>query len=415
MPVGGLASNCHRQGVSSSRFEARVLECGNGAWLASRGILCLRRCRKVRCALADFPGLLMLNRRLRLPPPEPGPLEMDVVSSPEAQRAGTTRDGVFPVSPAPTGAGSAGAESGSDSAESRFIGVLRDAALPLRERRRAARALATSAAPEALEALREVLQEGPPELRAVIAEGLGLCPNPEARTLLETLTESPDEAAARGATRGWGAVGTPEAAQVLSGLLQASDRPEAVRTEAALALGEMPGVGAAYVALTNAAWQVKSPAVLAAALEGLGHRPISETQPFFLEYLADPLVSADMRVAAVESIGNAPDDPSSLLLEYAMDADPDVRAGAAWALSTTETPGDQGPALLELLRTEAEPDVRLRLYEALGNQARLDAAAVLQLVQQEPRTEVRIAGLVGGAVPRGGRHEDHRAGNAYAG
>jgi HEAT repeat protein len=238
-----------------------------------------------------------------------------------------------------------------------------------------------------------VLRQGPPELAVVIAEGFGLSANPQARVLLRSLANDPDEAIARGGARGWAVVGTDEAAQVLNGLLQGDTRPASVRAEAASALGEMAEAPAAYAALTNAAWQLKSPELVTSVLEGLGHRSIAESQAFFAEYLSNPAIPTDLRVAAVEALGNAAGDPSALLLRYAADADPEVRAGAAAALGSTEQKGSVGPDLLGLLQTETEPDVRMRLYQALGNQQQTDLGAVLESVQRESQTDVRIAGL----------------------
>ena len=65
-----------------------------------------------------------------------------------------------------------------------LIRILRDAGEPLKARRQAARRLARSASPEAMAALKATLNDGPPQLKAAIAEGLGSSPNPEARTLL---------------------------------------------------------------------------------------------------------------------------------------------------------------------------------------------------------------------------------------
>jgi HEAT repeat protein len=81
------------------------------------------------------------------------------------------------------------------------------------------------------------------------------------------------------------------------------------------------------------------------------------------------------------------------LLNYVSDSDPEVRASAAWAISATEATGNAGSQLLASLQGEQDPDVRRRLYQALGNQETFDASTALALVQRETDPTARIAGM----------------------
>ena len=98
-------------------------------------------------------------------------------------------------------------------------------------------------------------------------------------------------------------------------------------------------------------------------------------------------------MAALEALCNAEGDTTSLLLKYAGDANAEVRAGAAWALSSVESTAEISPQLIELLRKEPEPDVRWRLYQAVASQKTFDLAPVLELARQETEPEVRLAAL----------------------
>ena len=98
-------------------------------------------------------------------------------------------------------------------------------------------------------------------------------------------------------------------------------------------------------------------------------------------------------MSAVEALAQAQGDPSAFLLSMVSDSDADVRAAAAWAMSATETSGNLGAQLLDLLSKESDPDVRLRMYQALGNQESFDPSAALAAVQREKNPSARVAGL----------------------
>jgi HEAT repeat protein len=281
-----------------------------------------------------------------------------------------------------------------DPTTAKLIAQFYDESLPLKVRRQAARALAKLGSAAAMAALKSALAEknSPSYLKAAIAEGLGESPNPEARGLLNSLINDQDEITARGAVRGLALSNDTDAVNSLSGLLFNEQVPLSVRTEAALALGDMNLPGA-LDALTRAATEITDENVIENVLDGLGKRPFSETEQFFSSYLASEDVSAESKVAAIEALGSAPGDVVPFLLKYLNDPDADMRAAAAWALNTAGDTSDIGPQLTAALKQETDPNVRARIYQALENQSGEDLQAILPLVQNESDPAAQLAGL----------------------
>jgi HEAT repeat protein len=186
--------------------------------------------------------------------------------------------------------------------------------------------------------------------------------------------------------------GTPKAISALAAFLNDSSKSSDLRMEAATALGTVEAQGATE-ALANAAFTIQDPDIVTEILDSLGTRDFAQTQSFFLNYLHSPSVSSELRTAAVESLWQAKGDPSAFLLTLATDADAEVRSSAAWALSATESNGTVGSQLLSLLQNEIDPDVRLRLYQALANQDGLDANTVLSTIRNEQSPGARVAAL----------------------
>ena len=273
-----------------------------------------------------------------------------------------------------------------------LIARLLDNTLPLQDRRQAARDLAAIGSDNAIAALKVALSDGPPYLKAAIGEGLGQSPHPEAWPLLLDLANGADEIAARGALRGLALRGETQATDVLAQFLADSDKPESIRTEAALALGDV-NRPEALEALTRAATDSPDESVLGSILEGLGKRPFAETEAFFRGYLETPNLSAENKAAALEALGQAQGEVAPFLLQYAADPDPQARAAAAWALASIDSETDLGPALTDLLKKETDPEVRLRLYQALDTQTGSDPGTLLALAQKETDPAARLAGL----------------------
>lgn len=270
--------------------------------------------------------------------------------------------------------------------------IMANASLPLSERAKAAESLAQKGTDAALAALKAAYASGPEELRVAIAQSLGKCASPECAKWLQEMLQDPSVLVARGAVRGLAEQNSPEAAGALVRLLSDANADMDLRTEIATSLSsvEQPGVTEALAELARSS---QDDDLTSAALSSLGGRDFGQTEAFFKEYLQTPGVSPELRVAAVEAIAQAQGDPTAFLLSMASDKDSDVRTAAAWALSATEATGNAGPQLLDLLKSEKDPDVRLRLYQALRNQESFDTGTALALVQGENNPSARVAGL----------------------
>jgi len=283
-------------------------------------------------------------------------------------------------------------DSWSKSTNSAWIAILFSPGESIKKRREAACVLAKIGSADAMSALKAALQSSPPYLKAGIAEALGESASPEAQTLLLELLKDKDEITARGAIRGLALSDKPEAAQVLGSVLFDPDEPESLRAEAALALGDI-NHSSALELLKQAATELSDPTLTDNVLQGLGKRPFSETEAFFREFLQTQNLPDDMKVAAVEALGQAKGDVTPFLLEQAGDPDPQVRAAAGWALSLTESESDVSPQLLSLLKQEPDPEVRVRYYQALENQSAFDSPTLLAAVKDESNPEARLAAL----------------------
>jgi HEAT repeat protein len=279
-----------------------------------------------------------------------------------------------------------------DAASKNWSAILFDPAQPMKLRREAANELAKLGTDEAMRELKSALKDGEPKLRAFVADALGISPHPEARLLLKELVNDKDELVAAGAVNGWARVGDREAIEVLTGILQDEKRNTDMRGNAAMALGSIKDPSALKV-LISAATGMQDTEVIGQIMQGIGQRPFSETQSFYQQYLAQNSIPQAARVAAVESIGNADGQTTAFLMQYARDADAQVRAGAAWAISNNAERGQSGPEIMGLLQQESDNSVRMRLYQALGNQEQVDATAVMGMVQREVNSDTRLAGL----------------------
>ena len=309
--------------------------------------------------------------------------------------AGTQPGHSAPLQPglgaaSPTGAVAHAAVDGQMSV-SDLIKALKDGSLPMSERKAAIQALAKLGTPEAIAALKEALASGSEELRVAVAEGLGECASPECSAMLLGLLNDPSQAIVQAAIRGLAQLGSPEAVTALTQLLNDSLRSGDIRSEAATGLGTVAGPGA-MAALAQAAMTLGDEDLVTQVLNAIGGRDVSETQPFFQQYMGSA-VSSDLRVAAIESLWQAKGDPTAFLTGYISDSDAEVRASAAWAISATDANGNAGPQLLSALQGEQDSDVRRRLYQALSNQESFDTSTALALIQRETDPTARVAGM----------------------
>jgi HEAT repeat protein len=269
---------------------------------------------------------------------------------------------------------------------------LLDESRPLKFRRQAAWNLARLRSPEAFAILRQCLAAAPIQLKATIAEALGNFDTGESRELLRLLLKSNDDAVARGAMRGWATLGDTEAMQLLSKMLSDQRKSDDLRTEAALGLSKINSVQA-YQILVDGLNKFADSDLATTILTGLGQRSFAETEPFFRSFLGRADVSTELRIAALESLGQADGNPVPLLLQHLDSHDSRVRAASAWALAMAENPADVAPQLFKHLENEGNAEVRMRLYQALENQSNVDSEKLLSVVLDDQGVSSRVAGL----------------------
>jgi HEAT repeat protein len=268
--------------------------------------------------------------------------------------------------------------------------ALLDRTQPLEIRRSAAWQLAEIGSDEALAVLRLSLSSAPAELKATIAEALGGSHGQHVAAVLKELLEDDQELVARGAIRGLAASANQGAGELLGKIVEDIGRSHGLRTEAALALGNLES-GEAYPILTRLIGNERDHEIAEALLGALGRLPIEHTQEFFRAFLDSESVDIDLRVAALESLGQAAGNAAPLVLKYLQADDPEMRAAAAWAIANLENPGDVAGQLVSRLLYESELSVRTRLYQALQNQQALDSG-IVSLVARETATPARVAG-----------------------
>jgi len=267
-----------------------------------------------------------------------------------------------------------------------------DSKLPLKVRRQTAWNLAKFRSPEAVALLRKAFVNAPVQLQMTIAEALGMSELPEVRDMLRELINGNNAEVVRGALRGWAALGDEEALQVLAKVLSDPKRGGNLRREAALGLATLNNTRA-YQILTDAFNRSPDGEFAESLLGALGQRSFVETEPFFRAFLGRSDLSADLRVAALEALAEAPGDPSALLMQHLQNDNSDVRAAAAWALSMLDTPPNLASQLLKQLEREQNVEVRTRMYQALENDTSVDWKTLLATVRDDASTSSRLAGL----------------------
>jgi HEAT repeat protein len=225
-----------------------------------------------------------------------------------------------------------------------------------------------------------------------VPQPLQTAQNNENVSQLAAQLNDPNPGVVKTAIKKLAAINSPAAAAALARLLNDAQRSGEARMEAASALGGMSD-SSALQALSQAAQSMQDPDMVKDVLDAIGSRDFSETETFFQNYLRSPTVSSELRVAAVEALAQAQGKPTDFLLSLMTDTDPEVKVAAAWALSATESSGNAGPQLIGLLQAEQDPDVRLRIYQALGNQESFDVNAVINALRGETEPDNRIAGL----------------------
>lgn len=277
-----------------------------------------------------------------------------------------------------------------------------DASVDLKERRIHAYRLARVGSPECLAALLRVLATAPPEHRAFMAQLIGSTGNPAATEALLPLLGDPDESVVRAAIRGLGGIGGDDVTARIAAFLEDPTRPAPVRIEAALGLGAI-GTPAAGDALVRALGTAPPEDLAIPILDGLGRLDFTLVESTFTRVLAHSETPPALKVAAFEALANSSDDAVPYLLRGAEhEADPELRAAAAWAVGAHGEGPDCGSQLIRLAVQEPEADVRRRLYEAMLPQASVQPEALLAKVLAEDDLAARVAGFnaIGAAIRR---------------
>ena len=289
------------------------------------------------------------------------------------------------------------------------LAVLLDNAQPATQHRKAARSLAELASAESVAALKIALAEGSPQARIAVAEALGACRHQDAFTAAAELVKANEDRLALAAIRGFGDRGDAAAADLLRDVLFSEDGSEPARIEAALSLGTMgdaPGGKDAAKVLFDAAERIREETILQPVFEGIAARPFEECRTFFSAYLGANDVPVELKALALESLGLSGHAPAEFLLQYAAHPDPQVRGAAALGLANTDESG-LSASLANLARVETDPKVRVRLYQALGNQENPSPADVLALVQAEKDPAARLPALtLAASLSNAAAHEE---------
>jgi HEAT repeat protein len=274
----------------------------------------------------------------------------------------------------------------------RLSAILLDPSQPLKSRRQAAWSLGKIGSAEAIAALRQSLVTAAAPLKSTIAEALGHSGHPQAKILLSALLRDDDESVVRGAVRGLAVMPDGETVKLLSEIIGDRQRSHAVRLEAALALGEV-GTPEAYESLIKHGGNKQDREIAEAVMSGLGRQSFDRTGDFFRAYLKSARVDPEMRILALESLEQTTGDVAPFLATFLASEDADLRAAAAWALANLDEPGDVAQQLVGQLRTETQPEVRTRIYQALENQETSSPALLLPLIVSDGDATARVAGM----------------------
>lgn len=278
-----------------------------------------------------------------------------------------------------------------------FVALARDPKASLELRVGAVRWIARDGGGAGVQILEELLEsDAPPALRAAVAEALGEAQQPEARRLLEALLESDDEAVVRGALRGIAV--DPAALGILEAILLDEARPAPVRAQAAASLGALGREESAAV-LRAALAELDDETLVASVLDALGEHPFPRNADAFHAVLANPALPRQLKIEALEALGDSSSDAAALLLDYAARApEPELRAAAVEAIAFLDDSRQIAPWLLRLVESEPDAEVRAEIYGALSFHARATYAATdvprfLDVILSETGGPARLQGF----------------------
>jgi HEAT repeat protein len=268
-----------------------------------------------------------------------------------------------------------------------------DEKIDIEQRRIYAYRLARAGTPEAMAALFKVFETAGPEHNAFMLQLIGSTGNPAVKDWLWQWLTDGDVRVVMAAIRGLSTIGGRDVSEKLLTLLRDSTQPDQIRIEAALGLGTLGTPEAADV-LSKVFMKTKETELGIQILNALGRFPFETVAGTFEQVLSSERVPAETRVAAAEALAHSSQSAVPFLLEFAQnDADADVRASAAWAVSIHGRYRDLAPVLTEMIEAEPDEDVRRRLYEALIPQSEIPAERLLPSVLEEDDIAARVAGF----------------------
>ena len=245
-----------------------------------------------------------------------------------------------------------------------MIDIAQNPALPLVDRVTAARWLARTGDDKAVDVLEHLLLDDTSlPIRTAIATALGESPHPDATRILVALLEDEDLDVVLGAISGLAMQRDPGATLALTAALADDSLHDEVRSAAAAALGHHDDTERDLrLVFESAEGELAS-----GALVGLAHQPFTESEPIFRELLADPNIPLDMKVKAIDALGEGTPEAADLLLELAQNAaDPTLRSTAIEALALFDEPGTALDALGVLVLSEPSAEVRADFYNTLS-------------------------------------------------
>jgi HEAT repeat protein len=276
--------------------------------------------------------------------------------------------------------------------EQQSIARFLDGRVEMSERRLLAYRLARADSSKSLAALVEVFQSAPAVDKAFMAQLLGTSGMGAVKPLLLPLVDSKDDGVAIAAIRGLCALGGEDVESIAAAVIRDARRSDALRAAAAGGLGAL-GTSRSLEALTSALRAPSSEPIETALLESLGKFDFPRVSSLFGDYIADPRRTSEQRAAAVEALQDSSTESIPFLLDLARrNPEAEVRASAAWTISTHNEIHDLAPVLVALALAEKDPDVRRRLYEAMWPQTEIPAERLLPLVEAERDIAARVAG-----------------------
>lgn len=112
--------------------------------------------------------------------------------------------------------------------------------------------------------------------------------------------------------------------------------------------------------------------------------------------------------AASPAATERPKTEQAFLVAFLADANPQVRTLAAWGLMSSDEAEESQRELLEFVRQERNPEVRIALYRFMQGQRSIPCATLVELVRQEEemnQTWLASCDLLAGVVQSGSSNE----------